>query len=136
MYLRKEQVTHKGERTKRSGKASYTPVHKALSASSTYSLKHVFINEKNQVLFGKEAFMKLLIALKIVNEHKQTTGIRRKRRLGICLHSRMVGACVGGHTQESLPIHIKNTAVFLQADFFFLILKFVSSVSKSCKPSS
>lgn len=89
---------------------------------------------KKVKLFWKKSFQ-LLTALKMVNEHKQNSRIRRKKRLGIRLHSRMVGGCVGGHTQESLQIYIKNTAVFLQAVIFYYTtcqLRF----QESCKPSS
>lgn len=75
----------------------------------------------------------LLIALKIVNEHKQSTTIRRKKKLGIYLHSWMVGGCVGGRTQESLQIYIKNTSVFLQAVVFYYK---ICQLQECCKPSS
>lgn len=53
VYLGKGQVTHKGDRMKKIERVSCTPVHKALSVSSTYSLKQVFINGKSQGFSGK-----------------------------------------------------------------------------------
>lgn len=128
VFISKYLRTHKGERMKRKkrGNVSCTLVHKS---NSTCSLWQVCINGRSQAFSFLGGSFQLLVALKIVNECKQNTRFKRKKRLGIHLHSRMVGGCVGGHTPESLQIYIKNTSVFLQAVFF--IIRFVTSVSKS-----